>query len=172
LAHQTNLPSLVHSLLTQEASLVRIDGFAGSALPTTPSAIRIVPITGDAKSSSAELLGPAPNVDPQAQGQALLALVRDRPWPPGTAVVAWFTGEGASRKGFQLPRAAVLQNDSDTFVYVQTGDETFERRRVVIGDSGRDGVFVLSGLTESEPVVTTGAQQLLSQELKGAGGTE
>lgn len=171
-ALQTNLPSLVHSLLTQEAALVRIDAFAGTTLPAAPSAVWVTLLAGDTKRSNAELLGPAPNVDPQAQGQALLVLIRGGTWPPGTAVVAWLTGDGPGRKGFQLPRAAVVQNDSDTFVYVQTSDETFERRRVVIGSSERDGVFILSGITADEPVVTTGAQQLLSEELKGAGGTE
>src|SRR6185369_5901972 len=100
------------SLLAQDAALVRIDAFAGTTLPAAPAAVRVVPLTGEAKRSPAELLGPAPNVDPQAQGPAFLAVVRENPLPPGMAVVAWLASDGAVRNGFLLPRSAVIQNDS------------------------------------------------------------
>jgi hypothetical protein len=167
---RADLAALTRSLLTQEAALVRVDLLAGELLPSEPRAVRIVPLTGDASAREAELLGPAPTADPQAQGQAFLALIRDHAPPPGTTLAAWLVTDGAAQRGFRLPRTAVVQYENGLFVFMQTGDTVFERKRVQVAKSQRDGVFVVSGIGADDRVVMTGAQQLLSEELKGAGG--
>ena len=58
------------------------------------------------------------------------------------------------------------------FVFVKVGDELFERKRVEVGPPQREGVFVKSGISAEDRIVTTGAQQLLSEEFKAAGGHE
>jgi len=169
---RADLATLTRSLLAQEAALVRVDLPAGETLPSEPRAVRVASLTGDASAREAELLGPAPTTDPQAQGQAFLALIRDHAPPPGTALAAWLVTDGVAQHGFRLPRTAVVQYESGLFVFVQTGDSVFERKRVQVAKSQRDGVFVISGVGVDDRVVTTGAQQLLSEELKGAGGGE
>lgn len=167
---RADLATLTRSLLAQEAALVRVDLPAGETLTSEPRAVRIAPLTGDASAREAELLGPAPTADPQAQGQAFLALIRDHAPPPGTTLAAWLVTDGAAQRGFRLPRTAVVQYESSLFVFVQTGDTVFERKRIEAAKSQRDGVFVTSGVAADDRVVMTGAQQLLSEELKGAGG--
>ncbi len=167
---RTDLAALTRTLLAQEAALVRVDLPAGETLPAEPRAIRIAPLTGDATARDAELLGPAPTTDPQAQGQAFLALIRDHAPPPGTTLAAWLVLDGAAQRGFRLPRKAIVQYENGLFVFVQTGDTVFERKRIETAKSQRDGVFVINGLAADDRVVMTGAQQLLSEELKGAGG--
>lgn len=169
---RADLAALTRSLLAQEAALVRVDLPAGENLPSEPRAIRIAPLTGDALAREAELLGPAPTTDPQAQGQAFLALIRDHAPLPGTTLAAWLVTDGAMQRGFRLPRTAVVQYESGQFVFVQTGDKMFERKRIEAAKLQRDGVFVVSGMRADDRVVMTGAQQLLSEELKGAGGGE
>jgi hypothetical protein len=75
-----------------------------------------------------------------------------------------------SRPGVDAPSAAVVRNGGRTFLYVQTGDETFSRQEVRLDRPTRDGWFVASGLAagERERVVVTGAQRVLSVELTGA----
>ena len=63
-----------------------------------------------------------------------------------------------------------MQYENGLFVFVQTGDTVFERKHIEAAKSQRDGVFVSSGVAADDRVVMTGAQQLLSEELKGAGG--
>jgi len=139
-------------------------------LPAKPLAVRIAPLIGAALAREAELLGLAPSTDPQAQGQAFLALIRDPAPPPGTALAAWLVTGGVAQHGFRLPRTAIVQHESGLFVFVQTGDTVFERKRIEAGKPQRDGVFVISGVTTDDRVVVMGAQQLLSEELKGTGG--
>jgi cobalt-zinc-cadmium efflux system membrane fusion protein len=57
-----------------------------------------------------------------------------------------------------LPTTAVLlKNGSETIVYVQTGDNQFEPRKVLVGPSREGKVPVMEGLKAGEKVVTAGA---------------
>ncbi|MFO1514716.1 MAG: hypothetical protein U1F83_17705 [Verrucomicrobiota bacterium] len=172
LAGRADLASLTRQLLAQEIALARADLPAGETLDGTPSEARVAPVTGEAAFQAAELIGPAPNADPQAQGQAFLILLREQPPAPGTALTVRLSSAGAAEKGFLLPRTAVVQHESGMFVFVQTGDEQFERKPVEEGPPQREGVFVKSGIKIDERIVMTGAQQLLSEEFKAANGGE
>jgi hypothetical protein len=68
-----------------------------------------------------------------------------------------------------VPRSAVLRFNGATWVYRQTSDETFERLEVALDRPLENGWFVREGLKPGEKLVTVGAQQILSEELKGAG---
>jgi cobalt-zinc-cadmium efflux system membrane fusion protein len=60
--------------------------------------------------------------------------------------------------GTTLPSEAVLiKGGKDTIVYVATGDDTFERRTVVVGRPVEGRVQVLSGLAPGDRVVVEGA---------------
>jgi hypothetical protein len=172
LATRADLESLTRSLLAQESALVRVAMPAGDALAAAPKAVRITSPTGDGTSREAELIGPAPSADPQAPGPAFLVLIRGRTPPPGTALTAWFSTGGASQRGFLLPRGALLQYESDLFVFVQTGEETFQRKRVETGQARRDGIVVTNGISAGDRLVVIGAQQLLSEEFKSANSPE
>jgi multidrug efflux pump subunit AcrA (membrane-fusion protein) len=71
-----------------------------------------------------------------------------------------------------LPRGAVLRHEGRTFVYLQTAADTFERKAVTLGRPAGDEWFVGEGFKPGDKVVTVGAQELLSEELKGQGGGE
>ncbi len=59
-----------------------------------------------------------------------------------------------------VPKSAVVREQGQTFVYVLTGGETFERRAVALGAEGADFYEVKSGLKESDRVVVEGVYQL------------
>jgi len=171
LTARTDLPQLLHSLLAREAALVRVDIPSGEKLPPEPRELKIAPSVGDGAPVTAELLGPAASADAQVQGTALLGLVRDNPPVPGTQLLAWLTSTADGQKGLRLPQKAIVVYDSDTFIYVQTNSEDFERWRVKLGPTLRDGgVFVTGGVTAQDHVVVNGAAQLLSDELKSMTG--
>jgi hypothetical protein len=71
-----------------------------------------------------------------------------------------------------VPRNAVFRFDSATWIYHQTSDDTFVRESIVLDTPLSDGWFVEGELKPGDKVVSVGAQQLLSEELKGQGGGE
>lgn len=64
------------------------------------------------------------------------------------------------RKVLAVPKQAVVREQGETFVYVFTGGENFERRAVALGAEGADFFAVNSGLKEGERVVIEGVYQL------------
>jgi hypothetical protein len=64
------------------------------------------------------------------------------------------------RKVIAVPKQAVVREAGETFVFVFTGGENFERRAVALGAEGADFFEVNFGLKEGERVVTEGVYQL------------
>ena len=172
-AEQRDVGALVQSLTSLETALVRLDLLVGETLPTPPPGARIATLAGQA--AEAEFLGPAPNVDPQAQGRGLIFLVRPNSLrlAPGESVIGYLKTPGAPLKGVVIPRDAVVRTEGAGWVYVQK-DATNAYTRVEIGlDHPTDtGWFVRQGVSANNRVIVSGAQQLLSFEAKSAGGGE
>ncbi len=68
-----------------------------------------------------------------------------------------------ARDALVVPAAAVQQVDDDTVVFVQTGDDTFEKRVVEAGAGTGGWIPVLAGLKAGERVVTEGGFMLKSK---------
>jgi RND family efflux transporter MFP subunit len=66
-----------------------------------------------------------------------------------------YTGE--TIETLAIPRSAVIDDDGQPVVFVQTGGETFARRTVTLGLRGADYVAVQAGLQAGERVVSRGA---------------
>jgi hypothetical protein len=65
-----------------------------------------------------------------------------------------------------VPREALVRFEGGAWVYVQTGEETFRRSLVTLDVPLENGWFIQGTLKPGDQVVITGAQQLLSEELK------
>ncbi|MEO6051659.1 MAG: efflux RND transporter periplasmic adaptor subunit, partial [Pyrinomonadaceae bacterium] len=68
------------------------------------------------------------------------------------------------RQVLSVPKQAVVTEQGQTFVFVFTGGETFEKRPVALGSEGADYYEIRSGLKEGERVVTEGIYQLRSTQ--------
>lgn len=68
------------------------------------------------------------------------------------------------RQVLAVPKAAVVTEQGQTFVFVFDGGETFVKRPVALGAEGADYFEVKSGLKEGERVVTEGIYQLRSAQ--------
>jgi len=86
---------------------------------------------------------------------------------PRSAVTGFLGLPGEAQSGVRVPREAVVRFNGTTWVYVQTGDDTFQRTEVALDRPLANGWFVRAGLKPQDKVVSAGAQQLLSEELKG-----
>jgi hypothetical protein len=69
-----------------------------------------------------------------------------------------------------VPREALVRHEGEAFLYLQTGDDTFVRKEIELEHPVAKGWFIEKELKPKDNVVVVGAQQLLSEELKGEGG--
>lgn len=171
-AGQNDLPAFVHALATMDTVLARLDLPFGSVAEGLPTSVRIAALVSEERLLPAELIGPAPSADPQVQGQGFLVRVKTGSLPPGAAVSGWLSFPGEEEKGVLVPRSALVRHEGAAFIYVQRSPGLFERREVELEHPLEKGWFVAEGLKTGESIVISGAQQLLSTELKGEGGEE
>ncbi len=174
IAGREDLAGLVQSLASGDSALVRIDLPAGENLDAPPVSARLVATGDDSKPVEAQFISVPSGVDPQTQGRGYLFLVETNQsrLVAGAAVSGFLKLSGAAQLGVTVPRSAVVRFNGATWVYFQTGDDTFERVEVALDSPLADGWFVAKGLKAETKVVTVGAQQLLSEELKGQGSGE
>jgi len=174
IAQRNDLSDFVQSLGSLNSALVQLELPAGEELPSAPTAARVFTLSNETNPVPATLLGPAPMADPQLQGRGFLLLVSPNSLRlvPGAAVTGLLSLPGEPRSGVLLPRSAVVRFNGATWIYLQTGEESFQRTEVSLDSPLANGWFVAKGLKPQDKVVTVGGQQLLSEELKGQGGEE
>ena len=172
IATRPDLPAFVQSLASLDTALVRVDVPLGVALRAPPTGARIAAATAPELPVEAQLLGPAVTADPQMQGQGFLFLLGGSSLRPGAAVVAWLSMAGEEEKGVIVPRSAIVRHEGDAFVYVQSSADVFERQRVQLAHPTENGWFVDEASRAGQLAVVVGAQELLSEELKGQGGEQ
>jgi hypothetical protein len=172
-ADQKDLPAFVQSLTSLEAALVRIDITVTESPQGPPVSARIATLAG--QDEEAQFLEPAPNADPQMQGQGFIFLLRPNSLGlvAGASVVGYLKMPGKSLSGAVIPRDAVVRAEGAGWVYVRNAaGDAFTRTEVALEHPTAAGWFVTRGVTAAQPVVVAGAQQLLSFEIKSAGGGE
>ena len=168
-ANRGDLPAFIQSLAAQEAALIRIDLPAGETMNSPPEGARIMALSGQI--GEAELIGPAPGMDPQTQGRGFIFLTKTNAprFLPGEAVTGYLKVAGAPVDGVSIPREAVVRTEGSGWIYVlNEGGESFTRIRISLERPTLAGWFVSEGMTDKSYIVVTGAQTLLSEELKAS----
>jgi hypothetical protein len=168
LAAREDLATLAQSLVRREAALVRLDLLPSEVPLTPPASARLVRADGRSAGDAA-VLGSAPSTDSALAGRSYLALVSAATNAAALAVGAVLEARvaaGPERRGTVLPAEAVLRHAGLGWVYVQTGPESFTRRAVPLETPHPDGWLVPGEWPE--PLVVSGGQSLLSEELKAS----
>jgi len=164
-ADEPDLAAFLESLAKLERVLVRLDLPAGDSLPETPVGARLV-LPGTSAPLEARFLGRATTTDPQVQGAGFLFVATNAAarLAPGLALTGFLQLPGAPLRGVVVPNAAIVRAAEHAWVYVQTGDTTFQRRELALDRPAGEGWFVTRGLAPNDRLVVTGAQTLLSEE--------
>jgi hypothetical protein len=157
----------LRQLAAGTAALVRLDLLAGDAAPAGNRA-RVSPLTGEPAWKDVEILGPAVAADPQFQGRGWIAVWRDQPAAAGTALRATVPSGAAPRAVIVVPQKAIVYFQGGTGIYTPTADGGFERKLVTLGPVLESGVIVSEGLSATDKIVVSGAQQLLATEVLGS----
>ena len=115
---------------------------------------------------AASLIASAPQVDPITQGERVFFKLEGHKLPVGTRFTAWLTKESQGTSGVIIPEPAVVWHLGQALVFIKTADGKFQQRRLPELIPSQNGYFATSGFKAGEDIVITGAQTLLSQELK------
>ncbi len=86
----------------------------------------------------------------------------------GMRLYVWLPGTGFSGAGVHIPTASVIWYAGEPWSYVQTDEELFERRSLLNPIRSNGGWLVRENFQAGEEIVISGAQTLLSEELKWA----
>ena len=170
IASRDDLLAFARSLAALDTVLVQVELPAGASLAAPPKDARLLTLAEAATPIAAKLIGPAMAVDPLSQGRGFLFQVSPNTnhLAPGQALTALVALPGEAAGGVALPRQAVVRFNGGAWVYVQTAETKFERKEVALERPLADTWFVRASLKSGDKVVVTGAQQLLSEELKGS----
>lgn len=125
---------------------------------TTPVASVMIDEHGNRQHAvPASLISAAPQIDPVTQGQRYFFKSQARTIPYGSHVTVWVP-TGSASNGVIIPSSAIVRHMGQNFVFIKTAANQFSRRP--IPESGP------SSVQAGEALVVTGAQTLLSQQLK------
>ena len=107
-------------------------------------------------------------LDPETRTIRLRAVVEnpERHLKAGMFVEVALPGETLANV-VTVPATALLEIDGQDAVFVQTGEDQFERRDIVVGAHGNGVIQIREGLRADELVVVTGVFALKSELMKG-----
>jgi hypothetical protein len=154
------------SLAAQRAVVVQVafphdlQARAGRApLAVSPLAARAAPV-------AAHYLSPSPQTDASLPGATYFYLVEGQALRSGMRVAGHVRLGGKVREGVSVPEAAVVWHGGRAWAYVRENPTTFLRKPVSTAEEVGNGWFNAEGFEPGDEVVVTGAQLLLSEELK------
>lgn len=162
---QPNSPQ-AEQFLTHRSQLLQISLPANTRLQPGTHTVAVDESGRRDRAITATLISAAPQVDPITQGERYFFKTDARPLPFGARVSAWIAGGNPGTAGVVIPESAVVWHLGQAFVYVKAENSAFVRRRLPDTTLGSGGYFAAAGFKPGEEIVITGAQTLLSQELK------
>jgi hypothetical protein len=160
--------SLIDALTQRAAGIIRLSLPPGQSLSQAAKKARIAVLGYEAQPLLSRTIWYAPTADPHLQGQSFLLEVEAQGLAlrPGTAVTGHLESPDNAKLGVAVPEAAVVRTGDRAWAYVQIAPTQFERRQLEVTVPAGPGWFVTSGFAAGDHVVVTGAQALLSDELK------
>ena len=154
-------------LANQQAVLLRVTVPLGDR-STAPARIEVD--AGDGGRVSADLISASPQSDPAVQGRAFLYRTTAQ-LAAGTRVAAYLPTAAATTPGVFIPGNAIVWYGGQPWAYVQIGAERFARTPVAEQSPSNNGYVVTQGFAPGARVVSSGAQLLLSEELRPQAGS-
>ena len=131
---------------------------------------RIQMVANDSRRLQAYLVSPSPQSDPAIQGSAFIYRAA-APIATGTSIVAYLPTARQTTRGTFIPVGAVVWYGGQPWAYVQINPDRFGRYPIAQKSPMHGGFFVAQGFKPGERVVVSGAQLLLSEELRPQAGS-
>lgn len=116
--------------------------------------------------TQATLISASPRIDPVSQGERYFFKLENRHLPFGAHISAWIAANGQPQTGVIVPKSALVWHLGQALVFVKTAEQNFKHLVLSAYHPDPGGYFVTE-LQAGDEIVVTGAQTLLSEELKG-----
>lgn len=149
-------------LLNRQEVLLRVSLPAGDPAKA-PATIQLA--ANNTERLPAYMVSPSPQSDPAIQGDAFIYRTA-APLAAGTNIVAYLPKSGATTQGVLIPARAIVWHGGQPWAYVRMAPDRFARRPVAQQTPMDGGFFVSDGIKAGDSVVVSGAQLLLSEELR------
>jgi len=154
-------------ILSGKQQLLQVTLPANKLLADQINLIEIEPNGQRNKAFSAVLISRSTQVDSAMPGESYFFQVRAKSLPIGTKVSAWIPETTLGQAGVMVPESALIWYMDRIYAYTKVNENTFVRRQIKHFLVTPKGYFIDEDLGPGEEVVVTGAQQLLSEELRG-----
>jgi hypothetical protein len=159
---------LVSALIDRREAMARVTAPIGKQPDDVPRTAQLLVLGHEGQPLNARAVYPAPTVVPTLQGQSFIVLVTATEFPvrPGAAVSAKIPTSNTAQQGVLVRRSAVVRYAGNEWVYRKLDDDRFVRVEIIPTEITQRGYFVTEKLAPGMQLVITGAQTLLSEELK------
>lgn len=175
LFESSDLASLMDGLVRRKIGLIRLQIPPGSDASMTPRSAWARSMDSRDGTVPLRVVGRASVQENTTEAGAFWA-IRDESKTigggGGGAVEAWVEAADSKVSGVLLPSSAIVRHEGSASVYVVKEEGKLERVRIRLEGKLINGWVVSGGVTNGNQVIVTGAQQLLSSELKPSGGEE
>jgi hypothetical protein len=156
----------ITAFLQGKKQLISVTLPANNPISNAPAMVYIDAQGKREQAVAASLIDKAPQVDPINLGKRVFYQLENQTLPFGSPVTVWLADNAKADHGVLIPETAVVWHLGQAFVFVKNTDTSFSRRSLENFFPTQGGYFVLATLKTGDEIVITGAQTLLSQELK------
>ncbi len=163
----SNDHSKLDAFLSGRQKLIQITLPTHQHLANTVLSIEVEASGNRAKAHKAELISAATHAELIAQGESYFFQTSDKSLLPGMAISTWIPEQNTAATGVMIPKSALIWYMDQAIVYIKSSETTFSRLVLNSYFPSADGYFVPDTLNPNQKLVITGAQMLLSEELKG-----
>ncbi len=157
------------SLLQSHEVLLKIT-LPFEVTPNKNTALQIAPMGSQSQIVKAQFISDAPQADNTIQGKTYFYRAPAGSLRAGMRVTTRLDASGKASTGVIIPHEAVVWYANQAWVYQKIGAEKFTRRLISteteIESEAISGWYNTAGLVVNDEVVNSGAQLLLSEELK------
>jgi hypothetical protein len=135
--------------------------------PSSSTVLSVAPVSARDRTRPARYVSAAPQSEGMLPGQTFFFLVDGADLRAGTRVVARIASGNGKQSGVSVPREAVVWHAGQAWVYQKRDEDSFVRQAVSATREAGRGWFNAEGILKAgDEVVVSGAQLLLSEELK------
>lgn len=154
------------AFLNHQAQLVQITLPANRQLPSQVKQIWIDEHGQRQKAIVANLISASPQIDPISQGQNYFFKIQNRRIPYGSHLSAWIPTGDQENSAVAIPASAIVRHLGQNQVFIKDNNGHFQRVSLNKLIKTATGYVATDGVQAGDQIVVTGAQTLLSEELK------
>lgn len=154
------------ALATQRASLILMTLPHELQTAASRAALTVAPASLRSSQQPARFVSASPQTDAALSGTTYLYTTEDPGLRTGMRLVGQMKLGGKPRDGVIVPTTAVIWHGGKAWAYIKEDEDRFERRPLSTSQEIGNGWFAGEGFEAGDPVVVSGAQLLLSEELK------